>query len=68
MVGGCYLAEYGGGVLNLGRGNLTITHSTISGNTAGTNGGGVFNEDFITLARTLISGNTISSGGTCSRI
>jgi hypothetical protein len=48
----------GGGVANLG-GTLAVTHSTISGNTAFSYGsGGVWNRSTLTLARTLVTGNT----------
>jgi hypothetical protein len=45
-------------------GTLTLTNSTISGNSASNGGGGVFNNTYalLILNRTLISGNTASTG------
>ncbi|MEW6494201.1 MAG: DUF4347 domain-containing protein [Cyanobacteriota bacterium] len=53
----------GGGILN--RENLTISNSTISGNTAVTQGGGIFNDAILTVIDSTISGNTaeLTSGG-----
>ncbi|MDG2991576.1 filamentous hemagglutinin N-terminal domain-containing protein [Candidatus Synechococcus calcipolaris G9] len=53
----------GGGILN--NGTLTVTNSTISGNTA-TAGGGIINTGMLTVTNTTISGNTATntnSGG-----
>ncbi len=62
----------GGGIRNFG--TLTVTNSTVSGNTAtgfGAGGGGIFNFGTLTVTNLIISGNTtndsgggISNGGT----
>ena len=51
----------GGGICN--GGTLTISDSTISGNSAGCGGGGIYNEDTLTIRASTISGNTASEGG-----
>jgi parallel beta-helix repeat protein len=57
-------ADRGGGLLNLGTANLTLTNCTISGNTASTNGGGLANYGTVNLNNCVISGNTaFESGG-----
>lgn len=51
----------GGGILN--QGTLTVTHSTIAGNDASGNGGGIDNNGVaLTVAHSTISGNTANSG------
>jgi hypothetical protein len=50
----------GGGVANLG--DLQVTNTTVSRNTAEYDGGGLSNSGTVTLARTLISGNTAARG------
>jgi hypothetical protein len=52
----------GGGVANFGGGGLTLSNSTISGNAAASVGGGVYNSGSLTLAQTLVSGNTAVAG------
>ena len=53
----------GGGIYNYG-GILTITCSTISGNTASNSGGGIQNVDgTVTITDSIISGNFANSGG-----
>ena len=56
--------DYGGAVLNFG--TIGISNSTIADNTA-TNGGGVFtgSVDQVTLAASVMAGNTASFGGDC---
>ena len=49
-------AEYGGGVYNYG--TLTVTNSTIAGNTSDVDGGGVFNWGTMTVTNCTISGNS----------
>jgi len=54
----------GGGISNTG--TLTLTRSTVSGNSA-SRGGGIFNEGMATLTNSTISGNTddgVSNDGT----
>lgn len=58
------MASQGGGILNSGP--LTITGSTISGNTTTAvvgQGGGVMNQDTMTLTNTTIVNNAASQGG-----
>ena len=57
------LGTDGGGILNNG-GTLTITSSTLSGNSAGNDGGGISNEGgTLTITSSTLSGNTASQGG-----
>ena len=57
------LGNDGGGILNNG-GTLTITDSTLSGNSAGNDGGGISNEGgTLTITSSTISGNTAQQGG-----
>ncbi len=51
---------FGGGIFNDGA--LTLTNSTISGNTAYF-GGGIFNDGTVTLTNSTVSGNTASVNG-----
>ena len=51
----------GGGVLN--NGNLTITNSVISGNTATASGGGISSIGPLTTINSVISGNTAGTTG-----
>ncbi len=53
--------EFGGGIFN--QGNLTLTNSTVSGNTAGADGGGIFNQGNLTLTNSTVSGNAAGSVG-----
>ena len=47
---------HGGGIINSG--TLTLTNSTVSGNTAGlSDGGGIFNSGTLTLTNSTVSGN-----------
>jgi CSLREA domain-containing protein len=61
--GGSVFASNGGGIYN--GGTLTLTNSTVSGNTAsgGGSGGGIYNGGTLTLTNSTISGNTASVGG-----
>jgi len=52
---------FGGGILNTG--DLNITNSTVSGNTAIIAGGGVYNTGNLTLTNSTVSGNTAFLGG-----
>ena len=60
LSGGASGAGGGGGMYN--DGNLTLTKSTVSGNSAGF-GGGVFNGGNLTLTNSTVSGNSAGSGG-----
>jgi CSLREA domain-containing protein len=55
----------GGGILNLG--TLTITNSTISGNTSNSGGtdkgGGIYNGGTLTMINSTVAGNTAGGGG-----
>jgi hypothetical protein len=55
--------ERGAGIAN--RGTLTVTSSTLSGNSAppGAYGGGIFNEGTLTLATVTLAGNSAGNGG-----
>jgi hypothetical protein len=54
----------GGGIANLYGGRLTVANSTVSGNSAVRDGGGVFGrETAVTVADSVISGNTAGRDG-----
>jgi len=54
----------GGGILNYNNGNLTVTNSTVSGNSADGQGGGIsMNGGMLTLTNSTVSGNSASLGG-----
>jgi predicted outer membrane repeat protein len=53
-------ATNGGGILNKGR--LTVTDSTVSGNTATSLGGGIYNEGIVETSRGTITLNTANFG------
>ena len=56
-------ASGGGGIYNRG-GMVTLTNSTVSGNTASYDGGGIFNYGGeVTLINSTVSGNTASGDG-----
>jgi hypothetical protein len=60
---------YDGGGVNNNNSNLTLTNSTISGNSAGLRGGGIYNNQGTTsVSNSTISGNTavLSGGGICN--
>ncbi len=56
-------ADYGGGVYN--DGNLTVSNSTLSGNTAFASGGGIYNalSASTTIMSSTLSGNSASQNG-----
>jgi hypothetical protein len=58
-------ATSGGGIYSANGNTLTITNSTISGNTTGGSGGGIYNWGTLTVTNSTISGNTATntSGG-----
>jgi CSLREA domain-containing protein len=63
-------AVYGGGIANDQGGRLTITKSTIAGNSAELEGGGIFNRDIarapaseVTLTNSTVSGNSANFAG-----
>jgi len=55
---------YGGGIANIYSSTpLNITRSTVSNNTAGTKGSGVYNEGVLAMTGSTVSGNKASNGG-----
>jgi len=52
-----------GGGIDVDSGFLTLINSTISGNTAGKEGGGVYSDEAITLISSTVSGNTAGEKG-----
>ncbi len=63
-VGDTLTSGYGGGGLNLYRGSVSITNSTVSGNTASSGGAIYLNASQVELLNTTISNNTnLSTGG-----
>jgi parallel beta-helix repeat protein len=60
---GSWLHGYGGGIFN--RGELILEESTVSGNTADRDGGGISNFWYstTTLTNSTVSGNTADGGG-----
>lgn len=60
-------SSHAGGVETTAGSTFTMTNSTITGNRASSDGGGVFHHgDILTLTRTLVSGNTASTGSEIS--
>jgi uncharacterized protein DUF4347/polymorphic membrane protein len=63
------VTNYGGGGIYNYDGTLTISNSTISGNTAARSGGGIFNYSYysgsptVTITNSTISGNTAARSG-----
>lgn len=55
-------AGVGGGIFNAYDSTLTLHNSTVTGNSAGYVAGGIFNQGESTLERSLIAGNSASSG------
>ncbi len=54
-------AQNGGGIANASF--ITLTNSTVGGNTASQKGGGIFNSASVSLNNVTISGNTGTTGG-----
>ena len=48
----------GGGIYNASSGTLSISNSTIYGNTFGSHGGGIYNAGSLTLSNSTVTGNT----------
>ncbi|NNL68490.1 MAG: hypothetical protein HKO70_00835, partial [Acidimicrobiia bacterium] len=64
FVGNSAGSEDGGAILNRGGGSvLNLTNSTLSGNSAARNGGGLSNESTVSLLNVTISGNGAGSAG-----
>jgi hypothetical protein len=53
----------GGGICNSFIGTLTVTDSTISGNSEANYGGGIYNENRLTVANSILSDNSATYGG-----
>ena len=57
----------GGGILNRSNSHMTVTNSTISGNTSqsggGSNGGGISNGGTLTVSNSTLSGNSTGGSG-----
>jgi hypothetical protein len=58
---GAGIGKYGGGIFNL-FGTLSVTNSTVSGNSAW-NGGGISSVGTLSVANSTVSGNTATWGG-----
>jgi hypothetical protein len=58
---GGFFTGSGGGISNTG--TLTISNSTLSGNTAGFSGGGIVNGGALTVSNSTLSGNTARGPG-----
>jgi predicted outer membrane repeat protein len=55
--------ERGGGICNVTSGILTLSRSTVDGNTLPTAGGGVYSEGTLQINQSTISNNTATEGG-----
>jgi uncharacterized repeat protein (TIGR02543 family) len=53
--------SWGGGIYNYSTGTLTVTNSTLSGNTATHGGGGIVNFSTLNIANSTLTGNSASS-------
>jgi hypothetical protein len=53
----------GGGIYNSNNGTLTLNQCTVSGNSAGSGGGGIYNAGGLTLNQCTVSGNSGDGGG-----
>jgi hypothetical protein len=62
-VAGSRETDAGGGIYNGQGGMVTLDNSTVSGNTARNEGGGIFNGGMLTLTNSAISSNRASFGG-----
>jgi predicted outer membrane repeat protein len=59
-----FATTYGGGIDgSVAIFNLNLTDSILTGNTAGTSGGGIYNSGDLTLTDSIISGNTAGTSG-----
>jgi hypothetical protein len=67
-IGNGYAQMHGGGIHNAG--TLTISNTTVSGNTAAYSGGGIFNGGTLTINNSTLSGNiaTLGTGAAASSI
>jgi hypothetical protein len=53
----------GGAIYNEGPGTVTISNSTLSGNSAVGSGGAIWNDGTLTISKSTLSGNSADSGG-----
>jgi hypothetical protein len=63
LIAGNSAQTYDGGGIYNANGVVTVTESTLDGNTAGGYGGGFFNGAALTLARSTLSNNTAGNSG-----
>lgn len=56
-------SSFGGAISNTASGTLTVNSSTFSSNSAGTRGGGLYNEGIATVSFNTLSGNSAFLGG-----
>jgi CSLREA domain-containing protein len=56
-------ADYGGGIADFGAVTLTVTGSTLSGNSTRSFGGGIWNGGTATITASALSGNSATHGG-----
>ena len=61
--GSCDLGGYSGGGIYIDKGTLTVTNSTISGNSADQGGGIYMNNGTLSVTNSIISGNSAPFGG-----
>jgi Right handed beta helix region len=54
---------YGGGAIFNNGGTLTVSNSTLSGNSTNSNGGAIFNSGTLTMSNSTLSGNSSFNGG-----
>jgi hypothetical protein len=60
--GGDQGSGFGGGIYNDVSANLTVSNCTLSGNSAGNSGGGIYNAGKLTVSGSAFSGNTAAGG------
>ena len=62
IINGSSTESNGGGINSTGNGAVTLTNSTVSGNTA-ESGGGIYSNGNVTLTNSTVSGNTAAQDG-----
>ncbi|MDY6784627.1 MAG: CHAT domain-containing protein [Cyanobacteriota bacterium] len=60
---GKVMGQDGAGIRNIGGGSLTVTNSTLSGNSSNQDGGAILSNGALTLESSTISGNDARRGG-----
>jgi hypothetical protein len=63
IINGKALNDSGAGIYIGSTNNLTLSNSTLSGNSANNYGGGIFNDGDLTLSNSTLSGNSANDGG-----